>query len=142
MGHLGISPVCPLLLMVHWDAHSTAGWDGHLRMGVLYTGHFWDSPSVSNTSFCTAGWDGHLGLGVLYMGHLGIPPVCPPLSMVQWDWMDAWDWECCTWDTVGFPQCVHYFPQYTGMGWTPGIGSIVHGTSWDTLVMGKVSHLP
>ena len=57
---------------------------------------------MSITSHGTVGWDGHLGLGVLCMGHLGIP------------------------------QCVHYFPWYSGMGWTLGIGGIVHGTPWDT----------
>ena len=65
------------------------------------------------------------------IGQLGIPPACPLLPTVQWDGMDTWDWGYCAWDSLGFPQCVHYFPRYSGMGWTLGIGGIVHGTAWD-----------
>ena len=31
--------------------------------------------------------------------------------------MDTWDWGYCAWDSLGFPQCVNYFPQYSEMGW-------------------------
>jgi len=38
----------------------------------------------------------------------------------------------CALDSLGFPQHVHYFPRYSGMGWTLGIWCIVHGTGWDS----------
>ena len=65
-----------------------------------HQGCAWDSlgfPSVSTTSHSTVGWDGHMGFGVLCMGQLGIP------------------------------HCVHYFPWYSGMGWTLGIGVLCMG---------------
>ena len=41
---------------------------------------------------------------------------------------------------LGFPQCVQYFLLYSGMGWTPGIGGIVHGTAWDSHSVSITSH--
>ena len=100
--HNGMVPVVVIVWDVSTTSHGTVGWDGHLGLGVLCMGQLgmdtwdwgvvhgtaWDSQSVSITSHGTVGWDGHLGLG------------------------------CCAWDSLGFPQCVHYFPWYSGMGWT------------------------
>ena len=57
---------------------------------------------VSTTSHSTVGRDGHLGL------------------------------EYCAWDSLGFPQCVHYFPRYSGMGWD--------GHCWDSLSVSILTH--
>jgi len=95
---------------------------------------------MSITSHGTVGWDGHLGFGVLCMRQLGIPIVCPLLPTVQWDGMDTWDLGYCAWDSLGFPQCVHYFPWYSGMGWTLGIWDTVHGTAWDSHSVSITSH--
>jgi len=93
----------------------------------------WDSlgfPSVSVTSRCTVGWDGHLGLGVLYMGQLGIPQCVHYFrGTVGWDGHLGFEVLCM--GHLGITHCVHCFPWYSGMGWIPGIGGIVHGTPWD-----------
>ena len=46
----------------------------------------------------------------------------------------------CALDSLGFPQHVHYFPWYSGIGWTLGIWEVVHGTAWDSHSVSITSH--
>ena len=55
------------------------------------------------------------------MGAMNVVP------LYQWDGHLG-----CAWDSLGFPQRVHYVPWYSGMGWTLEIWGVVHGTAWDS----------
>ena len=60
------------------------------------------------------------------MGQLGIPQ-----CVHYFPWYSGMGWTLGIWvlcmGHLGIPQCVHYFPRYSGMGWTLGIGVMCMG---------------
>ena len=103
--------------------------DGHLGLGMLY-GTLWDIPPGPIPSHWYNGRGWTLGIGHATWYIVGHPTWSHPLPVVQWDWMDTWDWACST-VHCGSSHLVPSRPIGTmGRDGHLGLG-MLHGTLWD-----------